>query len=229
MELISDTLPREPRAFIFDLDGTLCDTLPDLATAMNEMLRAMSYPERSREELLSFINKGNRLFVYQSLPDGVASDPNDPLVDKAMAINAAAYERCYTEKTREYPGITDLLLGLKARGMRLAILTNKRARFAERLSNELFEGIFDVTRGNIDGLPAKPDPSTALSVADALGVSPEDCVFIGDSDVDMKTAVNSGMFPLGVLWGYRDRQCLIDSGAKALVSKASEISELFFK
>lgn len=220
-------IQQKPRAFIFDLDGTLCDTLPDLVTAMNTMLREMSFPERTREELLSFINRGNRYFVYKSLPDGAASDPNDPIVDRAMAINAAAYEKCYTEKTREYPGITDMLLALKSRGIKLAILTNKRARFAEKLASELFSGIFDLVRGNIDGKPAKPDPSTALGVCEYLGVAPEECVFVGDSDIDMKTAVNSGMYPLGVLWGYRDRECLIDSGAKALVSSADEILSLF--
>lgn len=217
-----------PKAFIFDLDGTLCDTLPDLQTAMNEMLRTLDYPERTRDELLSFINKGNRHFVFKSLPDGAASSPDDPLVDKAMAINAEAYARCYTEKTHEYPGITPMLLELKSRGMKIAILTNKRARFAEKLAGELFFGIFDLTQGNIDGQPAKPDPLTALGVAERLGVAPSECIFIGDSDVDMKTAVNSGMFPLGVTWGYRDRQCLIDAGAVALVNTADEIVTMFF-
>ncbi len=221
-------LEKQPKAFIFDLDGTLCNTLPDLQTAMNEMLRTLSYPERTREELLSFINKGNRYFVFKSLPDGSAASPDDPLVDKAMAINAAAYERCYTDKTHEYTGITQMLLDLRSHGIKLAILTNKRDRFAQKLSCELFNGIFDITQGNIDGRPAKPDPSTALGVAERLGVAPDECVFVGDSDVDMKTAVNSGMFPLGVTWGYRDRQCLIDAGALALVDSADEIVSMFF-
>lgn len=217
-----------PRAFIFDLDGTLCDTLPDLMSAMNAMLRTMSYPQRSRKELLGFINRGNRYFVYKSLPDGVAADMNDPLVDRAMAINAAAYEKCFTENTAEYEGITPMLKELKRRGMRLAILTNKRDHFAKKLATALFDGIFDAVRGNIDKMPAKPDPSTALGVAADLGVNPEDCVFVGDSDVDMKTATNSGMYPLGVLWGYRDRECLTAAGAAAFAERPRDIVDLFF-
>lgn len=225
---MSNNMTFKPEAFVFDLDGTLCDTLPDLQSAMNEMLRRLSYPERSREELLSFINKGNRHFVYKSLPDGAAFGSDDPVVDRAMAVNAEAYEKCYTEKTREYPGITDMLLKLKARGMKLAILTNKRDRFAQKLSSELFGGIFDITRGNIEGYPAKPDPTAAFDIADKLGVAPKACVFAGDSDVDMNTAKNAGMFALGVLWGYRDRECLSSSGADAFAEVSSDIYTMFF-
>ena len=223
---ISNETSKEPRAYIFDLDGTLCDTLPDLVSAMNSMLRRLNYPERSREELLSFINRGNRYFVWRSLPDGVAATPDDPAVDRAMAVNAEEYEKCYADKTREYAGMTETLKRLKSSGAKLGILTNKRDPFAKKIAAKLFPDIFDTVRGNIDGTPAKPDPAPALEVAAALGVSAKECAFIGDSDIDMKTAVNSGMLPVGVLWGYRSMSCLASAGARLIVSTPADLTTL---
>lgn len=226
MEELKSTDTSAIRAFIFDLDGTLCDTLPDLLRAMNAMLSRMGYPERSREELLGFINRGNRYFVWRSLPDGAAASPDDPLVDRAMAINAEEYHKCYVCETCAYEGMTDALRTLKARGMRLGVLTNKRDRFAKLIVEKLFPDVFDVVRGNIDKMPAKPDPAPALEVAEKLGAAPSKCIFVGDSDIDMLTATNSGMLPVGVLWGYRDRKCLTDAGANILLSRPGELCDI---
>lgn len=213
------------KAIIFDLDGTLADTMYDLKTAMNTMLRGYGYPERTREELISFINKGARYFVWKSLPDGTADSPDCDSVTEALKIYNESYAKCYLDETREYEGVTKALLALKSKGVKTAVLSNKPDRFVKDIADKLFPDIFVCALGQ-GPFPTKPDPAAAFMIAEKLNVSPEECAFVGDSDVDMTTAINAGMLPVGVSWGYRSEECLTAAGAKKIIHTASELAAL---
>lgn len=213
------------KAVILDLDGTLADTMDDLLTAMNSMLKHLGYKERTRDELLSFINKGARLFVGRSLPEEVVKTFDDPIVTKALGIYSEYYSKCYSDKTHEYEGITEELLRLKEKGILLGVLSNKQDRFVKDIVYKLFPGIFECVRGQTE-LPEKPDPSGAFAVAKELGVSPFECAFVGDSDVDIKTALNAEMKCVGVSWGYRDEECLKAAGAEYIVREVSSLADV---
>lgn len=210
------------KAIIFDLDGTLADTMGDLGTAMNTMLRSYGYAGRTREELVSFINKGARHFVWKSLPDGVAETPDCQTVTEAMRIYSESYAVCYLEKTCEYEGTTEALKALGERGVAMAVLSNKPDRFVKEIVSELFPQLFECAYGQT-GLPIKPDPAAALMIAKELGVSPSECAFVGDSDVDMTTACNAGMKAVGVSWGYRAEECLAKAGAEVILHSPREL------
>lgn len=212
------------KAAIFDLDGTLSDTMDDLRTAMNGMLRELGFAERSREELLTFINRGARYFVGRSLPDGSVKDFNDPLVDRALVIYGEHYAKCCLDKTHPFDGVPEAVDELKRRGVKVAVLSNKQDEFVKKTVQKLYPDVFDAVHGQLD-LPEKPDPAPALAVAKELGVAPEECAFIGDSDIDIKTGINSGMLPIGVSWGYRDEECLRSAGAKIIVHSPAELAD----
>ena len=207
------------KAIIFDLDGTLADTMGDLVLAMNEMLRQLGYPERTREELLRCINRGARHFVFGALPEGAFPSIDDEGVTEALRIYGDAYAAHPVVTTAEFPGMTEALRSLKADGWRLGVLSNKQDELVQTVVGTLVPGIFDAVSGQRD-LPTKPDPAAALRMAAELGAAPADCVFCGDSDIDMKTAQNAGMYPLGVAWGYRSPELLRASGAAAIVETA---------
>ncbi len=213
------------KAIIFDLDGTLADTMNDLGTAMNAMLRSYGYSERTREELISFINKGARYFVWKSLPEGLTDDPESHTVTAAMKIYSENYAKCYLDKTEEYEGITEALTKLRERGINMGVLSNKPDRFVKEIVEKLFPNMFVCAFGQTD-LPVKPDPAAALMVAEKLGVSPSECAFVGDSDIDMTTAINAEMLPVGVSWGYRPKECLEKAGAKIIIRDASDFEKL---
>ena len=213
------------KAIIFDLDGTLADTMKDLGTAMNAMLRSYGYKERTRKELTSFINKGARYFVWKSLPDGLTDEPESETVTAAMKIYSENYAKCYLDKTTEYDGITEALTKLKERGIKMGVLSNKPDRFVKEIANKLFPDIFVCAYGQTD-LPVKPDPAAAFMVAKELGAAPSECAFVGDSDIDMTTAINAKMLPVGVSWGYRPEECLKEAGAKVIIRKATEFEKL---
>ncbi len=210
------------KALIFDLDGTLADTLDDLQLAMNEMLRSFGWPERSRAELLRFINRGARNFVADSMPDGSWKTKDDEIVDRALAAYGEAYRSRPIVLTKPFPGIREALASLKKKKVRLAVLSNKQDELVRVIIETLFPGVFDAVSGQRD-LPVKPDPAAALQLADKLGVLPRECVFCGDSDIDMRTARNAGMLSLGVLWGYRDEGCLAAAGADHLIASPEDI------
>lgn len=213
---------------IFDLDGTLCDTIDDLLTAMNSMLRSYGYPERTREELVRFINKGARKFVWQSLPDDFDGDFDSEKVTEALKRYSSFYAECYADKTHPYENITNELIKLKEAGVRLGVLSNKQDRFVKDIVYKLFPGIFSSVHGHLD-LPEKPDPSAAIMVAGELGVAPSECAFIGDSDIDMQTGVNAEMTSVGVTWGYRPKDCLISAGAVFTADTAAELSKIIME
>lgn len=214
------------KAMIFDLDGTLADTMDDLRTAMNEMLRSFGYKERSREDLLRFINQGARSFIKDSLPDDI--DKSDELIEKCLPVYLECYSKCYDHQTYAYEGLKETLQKLYDSGIKLGVLSNKNDIYVKAIIKKLFgDELFVSAEGFLD-LPHKPDPASALRMADRMNVDPSECAFIGDSDTDMKTAANAGMLPVGVSWGYRSADVLKESGATVIVNKAGDILKLVY-
>lgn len=210
------------KAIIFDLDGTLCDTMGDLQISMNAMLRSFGWPERSRDELLRFINRGARLFVAQSMPEGSWHSVEDDIVSEALAKYNDCYAEHLGEDCRPYDGMGEALAALRAR-YRLGVLSNKQHPFVCRIVGETFPGVFTSVHGDAAGYARKPDPRSLDRLTSELCVAPEECAFVGDSDIDMKTAQNAGMLPVGVLWGYRSRDVLEQAGAKVLVADPRDL------
>ncbi len=210
------------KAAIFDLDGTLADTLADLLTAMNGMLRHYGWPERTLEELRSFINRGARVFVARSMPEGSWQDMHDPIVDEAIDVYNKCYDLCFNDKTAPFPGVPEAVEKLKDAGIGLGVLSNKQDFFVKPMTEKLFPGAFGVIRGQGE-YPEKPEPTSAIVTAHELGAKPEECVFVGDSDIDMKTAINAGMYPIGVAWGYREPEVLLSAGAAYIAETPAEL------
>jgi phosphoglycolate phosphatase len=212
------------KTIIFDLDGTLCDTLDDIRTGVNSMLVRLGYKTRTRAELLKAINNGARELVRRSLPKEVQKI--DFIVDSALEIYASEYAKCYCQRTRAFDGIKNLLAELKSRDYKLAVLTNKQDAFAKTIIEKIFgKGVFNMVVGQ-GAYPAKPNPTSVLAIARALGSKPNLCVMIGDSDVDIKTGQNAQIETIGVCWGYREREVLEEIGADHLVERPEEILDI---
>lgn len=215
---------QQIKGFIFDLDGTLAYTIGDLRTAMNDMLAQNGLPQLDEAGILRNINRGALEFVRQSLPAQYRGD--EAFVLSRYAEYDAAYSRHFEETTCLYDGIAEALSKLRRAGKRLGVLSNKQHSHTAILCEKLLPaGTFDVVMGHLD-LPHKPDPTAALAIAERFGLPAEEIAFVGDSDVDMKTAHNAGMYPVGVSWGYRDRACLADAGAALIVDDPAQIVTL---
>lgn len=209
-------------AVLFDLDGTLVDSLADIADALDVVLRELGHPTHSLEAYRRFVGEGARELVRRALPSGAASQ-----LDDALARYKARYRAHLVEKTRPYEGIPELVAALRARGVPLAVVTNKPHDAAIEVVDWLFDrGTFEIVLGQKDGVPHKPDPTGPRSILRALDVAPSDALFVGDSDTDMRTARNAGMRAVGVTWGFRTRAELEASGAEHLVDHPREIVPL---
>lgn len=215
------------KGVIFDLDGTLCDTLPDLGAAMNKMLSDFGYPTRSREELRLAICYGAREFVLRSLPEG---ERDEETVTQALSCYRENYKNALTVKTLPYIGIRELLEALMDAGVPLAVYSNKPMEQTKTVVAHYFPDIpFAAVVGHVDGTPTKPDPTAALAIAEKMGFSPKEIAFVGDSDVDMRTGRNAGMVPIGVTWGYRDAETLLRGGAEHLAADTEALLALLCK
>ena len=204
------------KGIIFDLDGTLADTMNDLVTAMNSMLSHFGYSERTRQELTSFINNGTREFVHRSLPKDVQEI--DFILQSAIDEYKKQYSMCYLNETKRYDGIEAMLMTLKQKGIKMSVLSNKPDKFVKDIIAKLYDKKdFVVIQGNEEKLPLKPSPNVALAIAKKMGVKPSQCLFVGDSDIDIKTAQNAGMRSVGVCWGYRGKTTLTDAGADFII------------
>lgn len=213
------------KAIIFDLDGTLCDTMDDLLTAMNGMLRSFGWHERTRDELLRFINRGARAFVGDSMPEGSHNGYDDEAVTRALAVYNDCYAECCGDKTVPYEGMADALALLKEK-YALGVLSNKQEHFVCSIVEDVFPCTFKSVHGNVPGIPTKPDARSLDRCLSEMGVTAEECVFVGDSDVDIKTAQNAGIIPMGVTWGYRDRETLDSAGAVLLCDSPKDMPAL---
>jgi phosphoglycolate phosphatase len=210
---------------IFDLDGTLLDTIEDLGDSVNEVLRARDWPEHGYDEYCYHIGDGMELLVRRSMPEKAATD--DALVAEVLAEYRAAYGRNWNNKSKPYAGIVELLATLSGQGIRLAVLSNKPHEFTEQCVTELLPGApFEKVYGDREGIPRKPDPGAALSICADLGVDPARTMFVGDTDVDIRTGAGAGMVAVGVLWGFRGEDELRAAGAVHIVKEVGEIEGL---
>ncbi len=212
------------KCIIFDLDGTLCDTIEDIRTAINAMLTKLGYKTRSRADVLKSINNGARELVRRCLPRDVQGV--EFIVDSALEVYESEYAKCYCQKTRPFDKVKAMLMDLKGQGYKLAVLSNKQHQFVEHIIHTLFgKELFNAIMGHKD-LPTKPNPASALAIARSLGVRPDKCVIIGDSDVDVTTAINAQMQIIGVSWGYRDAELLRAAGALNIAGTVSDIPRI---
>lgn len=212
------------RAVIFDLDGTLLDTIVDIADASNRVYEARGLAPFSIAEMKTLVGDGaeeliRKVFAWRGRPA-----PGDAEVADILRDYRREYETCWRGHSRPYTGVPELLGELARRGVKTAVLSNKSHTFTTLMTAELLAGFrFDLVRGAVPGVPLKPDPTSALAIAGELGVEPAACVFLGDTSVDMQTATAAGMFAVGALWGFRTADELVASGAAALISSPLEL------
>ena len=209
------------KTYIFDLDGTLLDTLGDLASSVNYALRTHNMPEHSIDDVRRFVGNGVRLLMERAVPDGAAN----PHFDETFATFRQHYMEHSLDTTRPYDGIPETLAELKSRGCRLAVVSNKFMSATQELIRHFFPDTIEVAIGEheAEGIRKKPAPDTVFAALAQLGVWKENAVYVGDSDVDIQTAINSGLPCISVLWGFRDRDFLIQHGAKTLISAPRDL------
>jgi phosphoglycolate phosphatase len=210
------------RGVIFDLDGTLLDSLADIGTAMNDALARHGLPPHPLSAYLQLVGEGIENLARRAAGEAAVD------VAALVATYRAAYAVRLEQKTRPYAGIPELLDALAHRGLSLAVLSNKREDFTvELVKRQLNRWRFAAVRGERQGVPRKPDPKAALELAAELGLAPVEIAFVGDTAVDMKTAVAAGMLPVGVLWGFRGREELKGAGARHLFTAPAEVLSLW--
>ncbi len=207
--------------YIFDLDGTLLDTLGDLAASVNHALRTHGLPEHSIDDVRRFVGNGVRKLMERAVPDGAGN----PLFDETFATFRQYYMAHSLDTTRPYEGIPETLEALKARGCHLAVVSNKMMAATQELCRHFFPDTIEVAIGEDEaaGIRRKPAPDTVFAALKALGVGKENAVYVGDSDVDIQTARNAGIPCISVLWGFRDRDFLLQNGAETFISTPSEL------
>ena len=208
-------------AVLFDLDGTLLDTLADLADAVNRVMAARGFPQHPVADYRYFVGDGSTKLIERSLP---AERRDSATVRECLAQFLREYELNWNVKTRPYPGIAEMLDGLAARKVRLAVLSNKMDAFTRQCVEELLpRWRFEVVLGQRDGVAVKPDPAGALEVARLMKLPPARFLYLGDTSVDMETARAAGMHAVGALWGFRQREELERSGAEIIIAQPQEL------
>jgi len=212
------------RGVIFDLDGTLLDTIEDITEASNRVYGARGLAPFSIEEMKKLVGEGAEELVRKVF----AARGRPPLSEADMAALIGDYRReyeaCWRVHSRPYPGIPELVSELARRGARTAVLSNKSQTFTSVMTETLLPlHAFDIVRGARPGIPLKPDPAPALAIASDLGLSPAACAFVGDTSIDMTTARAAGMFAVGALWGFRTAEELRSSGADALIAAPADL------
>ena len=212
------------QAVIFDLDGTLLDTLEDIAGSANSALTARGFATHAADAYRYFIGDGVNMLISRALP---VENRNDEIVADCTKAFRDNYNRNWNINTKPYDGVQKLLHSLSARHVKTAVLSNKPHDFAQRCIQEFFPNLgFEMVMGQRDEIPEKPDPAGALEIADTLDLKPSQFLYLGDSGVDMETALRAGMFPVGALWGFRPREELMQHGAQALIERPMELLNL---
>lgn len=199
------------KAVIFDLDGTLVNSLDDLAESMNTVLRNNNFPTHTIIDYKGFIGNGILNLVRASLPKNVQ---NEEMIQSYYHQMIDIYEKNCTIKTKPYDGIIDLLKELKSRKIKLAVFSNKADDFTKKIVQELMPDCFDIVIGLTNENYRKPNPTSALYISEKFSIHPKDIIYIGDTGIDMQTAVNAGMYGIGALWGFRTKEELIANGAQ---------------
>ena len=206
--------------YIFDLDGTLLDTLQDLAAAVNFALRKNGMEEHSIDDIRCFVGNGVRKLIERAVPDG----SKNPRIDEVFADFRSYYMQHSLDATKPYDGITEILQELKQRGCKMAVVSNKMMAATQELVAHFFPEIeVAIGENEAEGIRKKPAPDMVFEALNRLGAEAESAVYIGDSDVDIQTAKNAGVPCISVLWGFRNREFLLEHGAQHFIEKPSEI------
>lgn len=207
---------------IFDLDGTILDTLEDLTDAVNHALREHGCPLRTIDEVRSFVGNGIRKLIERAVPAGLTEEE----IDGVYRTFSAYYQRHCTDKTRPYEGILPLLQRLRAEGCLTAVVSNKADAAVQPLCKQYYDGLFDYAVGERPGIRRKPAPDAVLEVLRRLDVDAADAIYIGDSEVDIQTAANAGLDVIVVTWGFRDKAYLESQGGRRFADRPEEIAEM---
>lgn len=213
------------KSCIFDLDGTLTDTLDSLTFSVNLTMKEMGLQEITREQCRRFVGNGSRVLLEKSL--AAVSDEASDRLEEAMEIYGRVFDDNCMYHVIPYEGIVQLLEALKSRGIKCAVLSNKPDRQAVHVVKTVFgEETFFKVQGQKEGVPRKPDPTAVFQIAEEMGAAPEETIYIGDSEVDIRTGHASGARTIGVSWGFRSREVLKEAGAEYIVDTAQELLEL---
>jgi phosphoglycolate phosphatase len=207
---------------IFDMDGTLLNTLDDLKDSLNYALNQMGFPTRTLDEVRQFVGNGARLLIERAVPAGTAKEP----LDTCLEIYAKHYATNNQNKTKPYDGIIDLLKELKDKEYKLAIVSNKFDSSVKALCKEHYDEYIKVAIGESQHVARKPAPDSVFTAMKELGSKVEETIYIGDSDVDVHTAHNAGLKCVGVTWGFRDREILHNAGADYIIDKPMELLKI---
>ena len=213
------------QAVLFDMDGTVLDTLDDLCDSINHSLAEFSLPPVSREHVRQCLGNGAAFLVSHSIP----ADCSPDLEADVLAFYKPWYDAHCLIKTAPYEGILPMMQSLKEHGLRLAIISNKPDRAVQELSDAFFPGLLELSVGESPSVRRKPAPDTVLTAASQIGLSVGQCVYVGDSEVDLQTARNAGMDCISVTWGFRDEAQLIEAGASILVRTPQELESLLLR
>lgn len=209
------------KGVLFDLDGTLLDTLEDLYQSVNAALTACGFPERTRMEVRSFVGNGVRNLMVRSVPDG----EENPKFEECFQKFREHYAAHLNDHTAPYAGIMELLAELKEKGIPTAVVSNKSDAAVKELCRETFGDLVPLAIGESERVKKKPAPDTVIEAAAGIGVPLKDCVYVGDSEVDLATAENAGIPCISVSWGFRDKELLESLGAKTLLDTVPELRD----
>ena len=205
---------------VFDMDGTILDTIEDLRAAANHALAALDFPTLNIDEFRPCIGSGLAMLLRRCLPKEHRTDEN---IERLGGHYRPYYAAHSADLTTIYDGITEAIMAMRDAGMKTAVLSNKPHEFTAELAEKYFPGLFDAAYGQREDVPRKPDPAALNMLLEEFGLSKDDCIYIGDSDVDMQTAKNAGVKSIGVLWGYCPREEIEAVGALAIIDKAEEL------
>lgn len=212
---------------IFDLDGTLLNTLDDLAAATNYALARMGWPARTTDEVRAFVGNGAQLLIRRAAPPRSAEEE----LQRCLELFKARYQAHRLDATAPYPGVTEMLEALRKKGCRLAVCSNKFDAAVKELARDFFPGVMDAAAGENEaaGIPKKPHPAMVHTIMAALKAAPERTVYVGDADTDIDTARNAGIPCVSVTWGFRDRAFLLAHGAQTLIDTPMELVDIISK
>lgn len=211
------------KGIIFDLDGTLVNSLEDISDAMNTVLTNLNYPTHTYDTYQYFIGSGLRNLVSKALP---VSNNTEDQIETCFDCIITEYRKICTLKTKPYEGIIELLDNLASKNIKLAVFSNKADELTKKIAAEIFPDYFDAAVGLSTEELKKPNPFEAIEISKNWNLKTEEILFVGDSDIDMQTANNANMFAVGVSWGYRTEQELKNSGAKLVINNPSELIEI---
>ena len=213
------------KAVLFDMDGTVLDTVGDLTDAINVSLEKFGFPARSQKEVKSFLGKGPAHFVNCAVPEGT----DEKTRQQVLAFYEPYYDSHCQIKTAPYPGVMELLKTLKARSVKLAVISNKQEPAVKALAEQHFAGLLELAVGTSPRIRCKPDPSAVLAAMAELGVEKEETLYVGDMDVDLNTARNAGIDCVGVAWGFLGRKKLEALGAERIADNMEQLLEFILK